>query len=114
MTVLSFTGADAIRGMLSPGAYQLVSSGGATGTRGSADTSISWVFTVSTPLPCYPNCDGSTVSPVLNVNDFVCFQTRFAAGDSYANCDGSTIAPILNVNDFICFQSRFAAGCSAP
>lgn len=29
----------------------------------------------------------------------------------YANCDGSTTTPVLNVNDFICFQSRFAAGC---
>src|SRR5262249_46161837 len=28
---------------------------------------------------CYANCDGSTTVPVLNVNDFVCFQTRFAA-----------------------------------
>ena len=60
---------------------------------------------------CYANCDGSTVAPILNVNDFICFQTRFAAGDPYANCDGSSIAPILNVNDFICFQQSFAAGC---
>jgi len=29
----------------------------------------------------------------------------------YANCDGSFTPPALNVNDFICFQSRFAAGC---
>jgi hypothetical protein len=60
---------------------------------------------------CYPNCDGSTAPPVLNVNDFICFQAKFAAGDSYANCDGSTTPPVLNVNDFICFQQRFAAGC---
>ena len=51
-------------------------------------------------------------SPLLNVNDFICFQTKFAAGDSYANCDGSTLAPVLNVGDFICFLNRFAAGCS--
>ena len=61
---------------------------------------------------CYANCDGSTTQPLLNVNDFVCFQNRFAAGDSYANCDGSTTAPVLNINDFVCFQSRFAAGCN--
>jgi len=61
--------------------------------------------------PCYANCDSSTLAPVLNVNDFICFQTRFAAGDAYANCDSSTIAPVLNVNDFICFQTKFAAGC---
>ena len=29
----------------------------------------------------------------------------------YANCDNSTTPPILNVNDFICFQAAFAAGC---
>jgi len=60
---------------------------------------------------CYPNCDGSTIAPVLNVLDFNCFLNRFAAGDSYANCDGSTIAPVLNVLDFNCFLNRFAAGC---
>jgi hypothetical protein len=61
--------------------------------------------------PCAANCDGSTTPPVLNVNDFICFQSRFAAGDPYANCDGSTTPPVLNVNDFICFQSQYAAGC---
>jgi hypothetical protein len=60
---------------------------------------------------CSPNCDGSTVPPVLNVADFICFQSKFAAADPYANCDGSTVSPTLNVADFICFQSRFAAGC---
>jgi hypothetical protein len=29
---------------------------------------------------CYPNCDNSTVAPVLNVLDFSCFLNRFAAG----------------------------------
>jgi agmatine/peptidylarginine deiminase len=58
--------------------------------------------------PCYANCDDSTGSPLLNVNDFVCFQSRFAAADPYADCDHSST---LNVNDFVCFQSQFAAGC---
>jgi hypothetical protein len=57
---------------------------------------------------CYANCDGSTGSPALNVNDFICFQSRFARGDGYADCDHSGT---LNVNDFICFQGAFAAGC---
>ena len=61
-------------------------------------------------LQAYANCDRSTTPPVLNVNDFVCFQTRFAAGDSIANCDGSTLVPILNINDFVCFQAAFASG----
>ena len=58
--------------------------------------------------PCYANCDGSTTAPALNVNDFICFQSRFAAADPYADCDQNAA---LNVNDFICFQSAFAAGC---
>jgi predicted outer membrane repeat protein len=60
---------------------------------------------------CYANCDGSAVPPLLNVADFICFQTRFAAADPYANCDGSAVPPVLNVADFICFMGRFAAGC---
>jgi hypothetical protein len=62
-------------------------------------------------LPCYANCDGSTVPPVLNISDFICFQARFAANDPLANCDGSVIPPVLNINDFICFTNAFAAGC---
>jgi hypothetical protein len=70
--------------------------------------------------PCYPNCDGSTVEPILNVDDFTCFINEFAAASAlpheqqvehYANCDQSTIAPVLNVDDFTCFINRFAAGC---
>ncbi len=64
------------------------------------------------PCPsCYANCDNSATPPVLNVNDFVCFLNRFAAGVAYANCDGSTTPPVLNVLDFTCFLNRFAAGC---
>jgi hypothetical protein len=61
---------------------------------------------------CYANCDGSTSVPELNVNEVLCFQTRFAAADSAAKCDAPTAPPVLNVSDFICFQQRFAAGCS--
>jgi hypothetical protein len=60
---------------------------------------------------CYANCDTSSAAPVLNVNDFLCFNNRFAAGDPYANCDESTAQPMLNVNDFTCFLNKFAAGC---
>jgi hypothetical protein len=62
-------------------------------------------------LPCYANCDGSSTAPILNVNDFVCFNNLYASGSSNANCDGSTAAPTLNVNDFICFQNKYAQGC---
>jgi hypothetical protein len=69
---------------------------------------------------CPANCDLSTAPPILNVNDFVCFQAAFITAlglpterqiTHYANCDGSITPPVLNVNDFICFQTRFAAGC---
>ena len=63
------------------------------------------------PFPCYANCDGSTVAPVLNIGDFVCFLNRFSAQDPWANCDRSTAAPTLNVGDFICYMSSYAAGC---
>jgi probable HAF family extracellular repeat protein len=71
-------------------------------------------------LPCTANCDNSTSTPILNVDDFTCFINQFAAASSlphvqqlthYANCDVSTIAPVLNVDDFTCFINRFAQGC---
>jgi len=63
------------------------------------------------PPVCYPNCDGSTVVPILNVNDFTCFINAYAAQSSYANCDQSTNPPTLNVNDFFCFLNSYAIGC---
>jgi hypothetical protein len=61
--------------------------------------------------PCYANCDGSTVAPILNANDFQCFLGKFAAGDAAANCDQSSAPPVLNANDFQCFLTKFATGC---
>jgi hypothetical protein len=70
--------------------------------------------------PCYANCDGSTVPPILNVEDFTCFINEFAQAQllpheqqlmHYANCDQSTTPPVLNVEDFSCFINRFAQGC---
>jgi probable HAF family extracellular repeat protein len=70
--------------------------------------------------PCYANCDQSTTTPILNVEDFTCFINAFAAAQSlpheqqfahYANCDDSTIAPIINIDDFTCFINAFAEGC---
>jgi hypothetical protein len=58
--------------------------------------------------PCYPDCNGDHA---LNVNDFVCFQSAFAAMNlSLADCNHDNT---LNVNDFVCFQSSYAAGCSS-
>jgi hypothetical protein len=63
---------------------------------------------------CYANCDASTNPPCLNVNDFVCFNNLYAAGNTSANCDLSTNPPVLNVNDFVCFNNSYAAGCANP
>jgi hypothetical protein len=57
---------------------------------------------------CYADCDASEPTPALNVNDLVCFQSRFAAADPYADCDRNQV---LSVGDFVCFLSRFAAAC---
>jgi hypothetical protein len=62
-------------------------------------------------IACYPNCDGSSATPALNVSDFTCFLQKFAGGEAYANCDGSTQAPLLNVSDFTCYLQKFASGC---
>jgi len=78
---------------------------GACGTVGSN------AATLTLTPPCYANCDGSTLAPVLNAADFVCFLGRFRAADPRANCDGSTTAPILGVADFVCFLDAFRAGC---
>jgi len=60
---------------------------------------------------CVANCDCSTLAPVLNVADFVCFLSRFGTGDPLANCDRSVVPPVLNVADFVCFMSAYARGC---
>jgi glucose/arabinose dehydrogenase len=62
-------------------------------------------------VSCYANCDASTTAPVLNVQDFTCFLTKYAAGDQAANCDASTAPPTLNVQDFTCFLTKYAGGC---
>ena len=100
------------------------SSGGGltlTGTVGQADAGAMsgggltiaggfWAGTAAAAT-CYPNCDNSTIPPILNVADFSCFLNRYAAGDTYANCDHSTVPPVLNVADFTCFLNSFAVGC---
>jgi hypothetical protein len=88
-------------------AYQ---TGGGGGWTTGAVTTAAFRVEVTHGL-CYANCDASTVAPILNVQDFGCFLTRFSSGDSYANCDGSTTPPVLNVQDFGCFLTRFSAGC---
>jgi hypothetical protein len=72
---------------------------------------VSFVLNGTTGSACYANCDSSTAPPILNVQDFSCFLTKYASGDSYANCDNSTSPPVLNVQDFSCFLTKYASGC---
>jgi hypothetical protein len=97
------TGANALRA--------LSRNQGASWTYGTLNAPAFRITVHGGPAVCYPNCDASTVAPILNVGDFTCFLQRFAAGESYANCDNSTVQPVLNVGDFTCFLQRFAAGC---
>lgn len=62
-------------------------------------------------IECYPNCDGSTATPMLTAEDFQCFLNAYASGSEYANCDGSSANPLLTANDFQCFFNKYAAGC---
>ncbi len=114
------------RQKLYSGAYDLI---GSTTYTGDASTAFQWSltlapgesrtlhskFSVNVDLtaapPCYANCDGSQVAPLLNAGDFACFLDKFRAGNAYANCDGSTGAPLLTATDFVCFLGKFRAGC---
>ncbi len=64
-----------------------------------------WVAKVPGPSTCTPDCDGSAK---LDIDDFICFQTYFALGDTKADCDASGG---LDIDDFICFQTFFSLGC---
>ena len=58
---------------------------------------------------CVPNCDGSTVAPVLNINDFICFINAYVVRDPYANFE--YFDNCLHVGDFIDFLNAYASGC---
>lgn len=56
-------------------------------------------------LACIADCDQNGA---LDIDDFVCFQTRFALSDLGADCDANGA---LTIDDFLCFQIAFATGC---
>jgi subtilisin-like proprotein convertase family protein len=94
------------------GTWQVLGSDYWPGDEGTIDA-VAVCLPAASGSTCYPNCDGSTVNPCLNVGDFSCFLNSFASGASYANCDNSTTPPVLNVGDFSCFLNAFASGCSS-
>jgi hypothetical protein len=85
---------------------------GTPSTADDRDAFLALTVTAGPPSVCYPNCDGSTTPPVLNVMDFACFMNRYSAQDPYANCDGSTTPPVINVQDFTCFMNAYTIGCN--
>jgi hypothetical protein len=73
-----------------------------------------WSHTGEPPAPPLyirtgPECSADCISDgVLNIDDFICYQTLFALGDLKADCDADGV---LLIDDFICFQTAFVLGC---
>lgn len=60
----------------------------------------------------HADCDQSTGVGVLDMLDFLCFQSAFVVSAPYAcQCDTSTGPDVCDVFDFLCFQEEFVAGC---
>jgi hypothetical protein len=54
---------------------------------------------------CYADFNGDGV---LNILDFIAFQTAFQSLDPNADCNGDGS---LNILDFVCYQEMFMEGC---
>jgi len=58
---------------------------------------------------CDPGCYADfNDDGVLNILDFVSFQTAFVGQDPAADCNTEDI---FNILDFVCFQGEFVKGC---
>jgi len=70
------------------------------------------VLDLSSCPACYADCDNSTGPGVLDLADYLCFQTSFLAAEPYAcNCDTGSGLAVCDVFDFLCFQDALAQGC---
>ena len=68
--------------------------------------------TLSIERSCPADCDQSTESGVLDIFDFLCFQSLFVTNQPEAcDCDTATGAGVCDTFDFLCFQRLFLAGC---
>jgi hypothetical protein len=97
---------SAFAGLSAASAWTLEVSDAAPGASGTLDY---YCMDLTSPTPCYADCDHSGS---LNVQDFSCFLHAVAYGQTYANCDQSTVAPVVNVADFSCFLNEFASCCA--
>ena len=106
---------DTPRALAFDGSSGVYVAGGTTGSFGGTHAGGYDAFLaryVAPAAPCYPDCDQSTGSGVLDVLDFLCFQNSFVTGDPYAcDCDLSTGPAVCDVWDFICFHTAFSTGC---
>jgi len=55
---------------------------------------------------CVADCDGNGV---LNILDFVCFQTAWQNQTPFGDCDNNGV---YNILDFVCYQQVFQQGCN--
>ena len=102
-----------LHGVQAPAGYRLdyawaISGDGLTfgGQATNLATGVHEGFVATIPgKSCVADCDASGG---LDIDDFICFQTRFAIADPYADCDASGE---LDIDDFICFQTAYAIGC---
>ena len=56
-------------------------------------------------LTCIADCDASGL---VDIDDFLCFQTKFGMGEISADCD---LNGTLDIDDFLCFQMAYSGGC---
>jgi hypothetical protein len=83
-----------------------LATGAATAIGSTGQTDIRGLAYIGAPAACYADCDGVGG---LTANDFACFLSAYAGGQSYADCDhiGG-----LTANDFVCYLNGYNAGCS--
>ena len=69
------------------------------------DDGLVTYFTLVPAASCPGDCDGNGV---LNILDFVCFQTAWQSQTPFGDCDGNGL---YNILDFVCYQGLFQQGC---
>ena len=77
----------------------------AVSSDGDAHIPIALRAYVATPAGCAADINGDGV---LDILDFVAFQSAWQAMAPIADCDANTV---FNVLDFVCYQTLFQAGC---
>jgi uncharacterized protein (TIGR03118 family) len=74
-------------------------------TAGPGDESHGVYGRIDVASDCAADCNGDGV---LNIADFVCFQSAWLAKTPAGDCDANGVFDVI---DFVCFQGEFLAGC---